>query len=264
MPTAATKLPRMGRRKRSMIDLPPYPRTLHLGSSGGGTSKHHAPLSAVAGAHLVIEEKVEGSHVGICFDEEANLILFHRKTILQAPREHGEFRLLHKQANLYMDVLWDTLQSRYVLYGEWAIWMHSTFYDALPAYFLEDDVFDRERGVFLSTPERRALLSPLPRDVFPSVCVLKEGPIESENELISLLGTTRYRTPECTQLPEELRGTEAEASALCDLAEGLYIKHEEDGLVRGRYKWIRKEFIDAIASSKSHWSSRSPIRNRLR
>ena len=44
------------------VQLPEYPRTLHLGDSGGGRSKHACTFEEVAGYHLVVEEKVDGSH----------------------------------------------------------------------------------------------------------------------------------------------------------------------------------------------------------
>jgi hypothetical protein len=48
-----------------------------------------------------------------------------------------------------------------------------------------------------------------------------------------------------------------------DLAEGSYIKHEKDGIVKGRYKWVRPGFIEQIAASDRHWRDRVAIRNRL-
>ena len=49
---------------------------------------------------------------------------------------------------------------------------HSVFYDALPHYFLEFDILDRQTGLFLDTPSRRELTRQMP---VVSVPVLKEG-----------------------------------------------------------------------------------------
>lgn len=38
-----------------MSELPEYPRTLHLGDSGGQQSKHHCPFAEVAGLHLAVD-----------------------------------------------------------------------------------------------------------------------------------------------------------------------------------------------------------------
>ncbi len=228
--------------------LPNYPRTLHLGSSGGGKSKHSAPMSTVAGAHLVVEEKVDGSHAGLCFDDDANLVLFHRNTILGSPPHEAEFRPLYKLARLHMDTLWETLQTCYVLYGEWALLTHSVYYDALPAYFLEDDIYDRERAAFLSTPARKTLLAELPPEFSSSVHVLATGVFDSEEELAAHVGHSQYRS------------SKQDVSVV---SEGLYIKHEEDGIVKGRYKWVRESFVEHIKSAK-HWQSQPPRRNVLR
>jgi hypothetical protein len=244
--------------------LPRYPRTLHLGASGGGKSKHNAPLSAVRGAHLVVEEKVDGSMVGLFFDEDANLRLFHRNTILDSPPREKEFHLLHSQAELGMDALWEVLRDRYVLYGEWALLTHSIYYDALPAFFLEDDVYDRDRAAFLSTPARAALTRGLPIHFSSSVEVLAEGVFESESQLQALIASSRYRS---SAWQERLRATQSDRVdelLRADQAEGLYIKHEEDGIVRARYKWVRKDFIEEIERSGKHWRSQQVLKNELR
>ena len=46
-------------------------------------------------------------------------------------------------------------------------------------------------------------------------------------------------------------------------AEGLYLKWEEDGVVKGRYKWIRASFLTAVQDSGSHWLDRPIVPNRL-
>ena len=47
------------------------------------------------------------------------------------------------------------------------------------------------------------------------------------------------------------------------LMEGLYIKWEEDGIVKRRYKFVRPEFVKAILSYGKHWRDRSSISNLL-
>lgn len=49
-----------------------------------------------------------------------------------------------------------------------------------------------------------------------------------------------------------------------DLAEGLYIKVEEEGRVIERYKFVRSGFLQAVADSGSHWMDRPILPNRLR
>ena len=40
------------------------------------------------------------------------------------------------------------------------------------------------------------------------------------------------------------------------LMEGLYIKVEEDGVVRERYKFVRRDFLQTVIDSGSHWMER--------
>jgi hypothetical protein len=47
------------------------------------------------------------------------------------------------------------------------------------------------------------------------------------------------------------------------LAEGLYIKVEEDGVVRERSKWVRPDFLQVILGSGSHWHDRPLLPNLL-
>jgi DNA-binding Lrp family transcriptional regulator len=48
------------------------------------------------------------------------------------------------------------------------------------------------------------------------------------------------------------------------LMEGLYIKWEEDGIVKGRYKYVRPNFVQTILSYGKHWLDRPSIPNRMK
>ena len=50
-----------------------------------------------------------------------------------------------------IEKLYAVLGNRYIVYGEWLYDKNSIYYDALPHYLLEFDVFDKERKVFLDT-----------------------------------------------------------------------------------------------------------------
>jgi hypothetical protein len=45
--------------------------------------------------------------------------------------------------------------------------------------------------------------------------------------------------------------------------EGLYIKWEEDGIVKERYKYVRSGFVQSIMDYGKHWTERKTIPNRL-
>ena len=49
-----------------------------------------------------------------------------------------------------------------------------------------------------------------------------------------------------------------------EIMEGLYIKWEEDGCVRGRYKYVRDSFTQAVEQEGVHWLDRPLEPNLLR
>ena len=69
----------------------------------------------------------------------------------------------------------------------------------------------------------------------------------------------RYAPAADGQDPERVqRETDPES-----LSEGLYVKWEEGGVVRGRYKFIRTSFPQAVVASGSHWQDRPILPNQL-
>ena len=118
--------------------------------------------------------------------------MFTRNTALERPPQRPDFRPLDRLALESVDALWEVLGDRYVIYGEWALATHTIFYDALPALFLEDDIFDRVEGRFLSTRRRAALVERLPPSFGCSVAVVHAGPIETS------ASSTRWSDPRAT------------------------------------------------------------------
>ena len=153
------------------------------------------------------------------------------------------------------------------MYGEWLHAKHAVYYDALPHYFLEFDILDRQTGKYLSTEERQKLLKELP---VCSVPVLKTGSFKSKEELMCLLGKSNYITEnrlnslieQCRQLGLDIDGQLRETDP-SDLMEGLYIKVEENGEVVERMKYVRASFVQAANASESHWLSRPIVSNRI-
>ena len=255
-----------------MNGIAKYPRTRHIEGSGLQKGDHDlkiAPFSEIAGKTLVIEEKVDGANVGISFGEDGGLRLQCRGHYLTGGPSEKQFNLLKPWAETHRSWLWETLGSRYILYGEWLYAKHTVFYDALPHYLMEFDILDTETGDFLSTDRRREMLSGKP---VVSVPVVYQGSIKSVKQLESLVVFSLYKTSEWRKNlweaagaagsnPEIVTTRETDGS---DKSEGLYLKWEENGAVVGRYKWVRRDFINAILDSGSHWRDRPIIPNGLR
>lgn len=238
-----------------MIEWPKYPRTLHLEGSKGIKEPDALPLSSIAGKHLVIEEKMDGSMVSLSFDRSGTLYIRHRNQEATG----SEFDLLKSwTASIEMDLL-DMLEDRYVMYGEWLFAKHTIFYDQLPHYFLEYDVYDRRNNTWLDITNRNILLDR--RHITSAKILLSEK--TSVSDIAKFIGPSTYissivKENSLMNSPIILKETD-----LTGLMEGLYIKVEEDGQVVGRYKYIRKEFLDVILNSGTHWKDRPMIINQL-
>jgi len=133
---------------------------------------------------------------------------------------------------------------------------------------MEFDILDKTSGTFFSTARRQEFLAQVPFVV--SVKVLQEGPVHTMQELKKLVGPSHFIKQNQQQRLRELcaeRGLDPtrvlQETDTCGLMEGLYIKVEEDGVVKERYKYVRGGFLQAISSSESHWLDRPIIPNCL-
>lgn len=253
-----------------MLPLRKYPRTPHLQGSKlqpGDEDLDQVPFGDIAGRHLVVEEKIDGANAGVCFDAEGRLHLQSRGHFLTGGPREKQFNLFKQWAFTLSDDLYLALGDQYVLYGEWLFAKHTMFYDRLPHYFLEFDVFDRQTETFLDTPRRRELLQELP--IVP-VPVLHSGPLESLDELVSFIGPSLYKSDSWRESLERVCREEGldpeqvwQQTDGSDLSEGLYVKVEEGGTVVERYKFVRPGFLSAILDSGSHWLSRPIVPNQL-
>ena len=132
---------------------------------------------------------------------------------------------------------------------------------------MEFDVLDQAVGEFLSTAGRRELLSGLP--IMP-VPVLQDRAFESLDAVTALVKPSLYKTPDwrtalkaaALQSGSRLDFVEKQTED-SDLSEGLYIKLEEEGVVKGRFKFVRADFVQAILDGDSHWHERPILPNRL-
>jgi hypothetical protein len=247
-----------------------YPRTPHIAGSRlqpGDEDMDQAPLSELFGLRVVVEEKVDGANCGISFGPSGELLLQSRGHYLRGGPRERQFNLLKTWASGLETALFEALEDRYIVYGEWLYAKHTVFYDALPHYFLEFDVFDRQTQRFLSTSARKDVLKGLP---IHSVPVLYDGLIKTPAQLQSFIRPSLFKTlghrqrlvevAKAQHFDPERALAETEASLL---AEGLYLKVESDAEVTGRYKFVRFDFLNTIQTSGSHWFERPILPNQL-
>lgn len=251
-------------------ELIKYPRTPHIEGSRlqpGDEDLSQIPFKTIQGKMIVVEEKVDGANTAVSFSPDGELLLQSRGHYLCGGYREKHYNLFKQWANIHKDSLYRVLGSRYIMYGEWLYAKHTVYYDALPHYFLEFDIFDRDTGKYLDTASRRKLLHGLP---VCSVPVLKQGSFQSRDELMKLLDRSNYisdrhldnlrEESEKLGLNVERQLRETDSS---QLMEGLYIKVEENGEVVDRMKFVRASFLQTVDMSETHWLERPIIPNKL-
>lgn len=250
-----------------------YPRTCHVRGSRfqhGDQDLEAVPFEELLGKNLVVEEKIDGANCGVSF-EDGKLMLQSRGHYLRGGQRERQFDLLKQMMNALQVELYYVLGERYVMYGEWMYAKHTIYYDALPSYFMEFDILDKETNCFLSEERRMNLIHSSECDLpIQSVRVLKRGTIDTIDEMKAMIGPSAFVTParknrliaSSTTLGLDIE-TVLRETDLEPLMEGLYIKWEEDGQVKGRYKFVRQSFTSAIIQSETHWHDRPIIPNGL-
>lgn len=247
------------------------PRTTHLvgsGIPGSGNASERLRWEDICGRFVVLEEKIDGSEVSFHFDTDANLVGRERANVIDLSARGGAERHLDgfkDWLELRADDFFERITDRYIVYAEWCALAHCILYDKLPDYFIECDVQDKETGLFLSTERRRRLLEGISVSQAP---VLFEGVAERRTAPASLVARSAFcsDTPAASiaaipgVLSKQLDGSRFDESGV---AEGIYGKIEEDGVVVERFKWVREDFVNRIIDGGRHWKSEIPVPNRL-
>lgn len=228
-----------------------YPRTPHLfGSRGTDDDKHLGPgesSALLADSSLIVEEKLDGTNVGIHFTAAGRMVL--------QCRGHEITEGMHPQYDLFKQwtmgkrpVLEAMLADRFILFGEWLYARHSLHYRRLPHYFFEFDIYDKEQGEFLSLDSR---LGWLEGTGILTVPVLHRGRLDLD-QLRSLIGPSRF----------ESVFTDPNTGRVDRLMEGLYLRTEAEGRVTRRAKLVRPEFVEKVKQSE-HWQHQAMVPNLL-
>lgn len=235
----------------SRDDFIKYPRTPHLfGSRGTDDDKHLGEAEShrfLADPSLIIEEKLDGTNVGLHFTEDGSLILQCRGHLVTEGM-HPQYDLFKQWAAVKRPVLEERLSNRYILFGEWLYARHSVHYHQLPHYFFEFDIYDKQARAYLDLDTRLALFDGLGVQTVP---VLHRGSV-SRKQLEALIGVSRF----------DARFENPATGGTDGLMEGLYLRTEHNGVVTGRAKFVRPEFVERVKRS-SHWQHQTMVPNLL-
>jgi hypothetical protein len=228
-----------------------YPRTPHLfGSTGTADDKRLGEDESrlfLADESLIVEEKLDGTNVGIHFTAAGQMVLQCRGHLVTAGM-HVQYDLFKQWTAVKREVLEERLQDQYILFGEWLYARHSIHYRRLPHYFFEFDVYDKAAEEFLSLERRLELIQGTGIHTVP---VVHTGPVHKD-DLPALIGPSLFDSEFDNPTTD---GTD-------DLMEGLYLRTERDGSVSGRAKFVRPEFIERVKQSE-HWQHQSVVPNVL-
>lgn len=217
-----------------------FPSTPHLMILGNLTVRDDKVMTetergAFLEQELVVEEKIDGANLGISFDSSGEIRLQNRGGYLEPPFA-GQWLQLSQWLNPRVELLFDRLSDRYILFGEWCYALHSVFYDQLPDWFIGFDILDKETMKFLSVKERDALFNNL--DIVRPPFINRG--MFSIQDLTRMLGISRFSKD--------------------NPMEGLYCRSRNGKWLADRAKIVRPEFVQTI---QQHWSKNTITRNQL-
>jgi ATP-dependent RNA circularization protein (DNA/RNA ligase family) len=184
---------------------------------------------------LVVEEKVDGANLGISFDKSGNIRAQNRGAYLHLPCS-GQWKKLSEWLESRVDVLFEQLTDRYILFGEWCYAQHSVAYNRLPDWFLGFDIYDKNTAHFLSYARR---------DIICQELGLFQVPI---------VGSGHFLLSEAIKLLSQSRFSD-------NPAEGLYFRRDQGDWLTQRAKLVRPAFIQSV---QQHWSRSSIQVNQLK
>ncbi|TWT64193.1 RNA ligase family protein [Rubinisphaera italica] len=232
-------------------DFTKYPRTPHLFVSKGTDDDKHLgedeSKAFIADESLIVEEKIDGTNVGIHFLDSGEMVLQCRGHLITEGM-HPQYDLFKQWTAAKRQVLDEMLENGFILFGEWVYARHSVHYRKLTHYFFEFDIYDKQAESFLDLERRLSLLEGTGIQTVP---VIYTGTLGREN-LKELIGPSQFDSHfdnPITKRPD-------------NLMEGLYLRTEADGGVTGRAKFVRPEFVEKIKQS-THWQHQQMVPNLL-
>ncbi len=216
-----------------------FPSTPHLAVLAGSDIREDKVLSEVERdaflAHeVVIEEKVDGANLGISFAPDGAVQLQNRGEFLREPLT-GQWKTVGAWLRPRMDALFDLLEDRLILFGEWCYARHSVPYTSLPDWFLAFDVWDKVSQRFWSTRRRDSLA--------------RSAGLAS----VRRAGKGHFRF-------DELEPFFSASGYGEEPVEGLYLRREDDDWLLDRAKLVRSAFIQSV---EEHWSRSEIRRNKV-
>ncbi|ETO12573.1 DNA ligase III-like protein [Reticulomyxa filosa] len=209
---------------------------------------------------VIVTEKVDGANLGISLGKNYEIECFHRGQAIThvTSIEYSKLKYFLEEKQKFLCQILEP--QRHVLCGEW--WFvtfycpqpnffflcmgygmssqvkHSIEYDALPAWLLVFDIYDKYTQTFMS----RSKLEEVCRDKFEMTPIITRKVFQDKQELEELLNNTMSTYRKKTPHP----------------IEGLYLKIDDDskGINLHRCKLVRSEFVQNITE---HWMHKKTV-----
>ncbi len=214
-----------------------FPSTPHLQNYSSSLLRSEKVITPIeyevlSKNNITIEEKIDGANLGISFSETGDMLLQNRGNLLSPPFI-GQWQFLEQWINHHEDSLFEWLDCRYILFGEWCYAKHSVKYTKLPDWFIAFDVYDKQSQVFLSVELRNDIIKRCNVARVPHLFYGKVVLTDIDN----FFDTSKFGF---------------------ELSEGLYLRYDNDGKNIVRAKHVRKGFRQNI---EVHWQKRHIIPN---
>jgi len=234
-----------GAKAETVEDFFKFPRTRHIYNAGGSSVGRDDLLmdaheAAVFHSNpLVVEEKVDGSNLGISITEDYKVIFQNRGKLISSA-SGSQWRQLDEWVSAHPG-LWQVLTSpSLLLFGEWCYARHSIEYTRLPDYFIVFDLYDKTAQHFVSRAELERRLEgsglALVRQIGQAARLYPHG----RDELLLLLETD---------------------SAYYDgKVEGVYLRIDRGAVSGERGKIVRPEFLQNMDDGE-HWATQDLVKN---
>ena len=228
-----------------------FPRTPHLFGSTVTDDDRRLDQKAseefLASSSLMAEEKLDGTNGGTPFTSAGPIVLQCRGHEITEGM-HPQYNLFKQWTAVKRSALESILSDRHILYGEWLYARHTVHYLRLPHFLICIDLYDKAISAFLDRGSRLGLVQD---SGIPGVPLLRRGPLTPES-VSTLIGQSRFGS----------RFENPVTGVVDDLMEGIYFRTEFKGLVTGRAKFVRPEFVHRARESHD-WRHRSVVPNEL-
>ena len=209
-----------------------FPRTCHLLNLGSATRDDlvlgdtdiKLYLTPPLDMQLTVEEKIDGANLGVRIIN--NAIHIQNRSHYVNSSSHTQFKSLDKWISKHSIELHSLLKSNFILFGEWMAAKHSIHYKSLPDVFIAFDLYDINKGQFLS---RHLFYSKLNQTSIPVI-----------NKL-----TVDFKSV------QDIEASVQQPSMYYDgKIEGIYLRLDKGDYLFSRSKVVRSDFI----TGNDHWT----------